>query len=313
MTAYLIRRIWQMIPTMIGVMLLVFVIFNVFGADPSVVLAGKIPSKEKIAAIQEQLGLLDPWWMQLLIFAKQVVTFDFGRSWSTNETVSSLLMARAPVTLTVMLQVWVLDALIAVSLASWVAYRRGSLTDRAVVAISTAAMSISLLLYVVIGQYVFGRMLGWFPVSGWASGDLWANITRYAPLPVFLMLLVSVAPSLRLYRSFVVEETNQDYVRTARAKGAGEGRVMVVHVLRNAAVPIVTNLGMQLPGLLIGSFLIEKIFSIPGVGGEIVVAVSNNDFPIIKAITVYTAMATMIANLLVDVLYKWLDPRVEFK
>ena len=116
-----------------------------------------------------------------------------------------------------------------------------------------------------------------------------------------------------MYRSFVVEETNQDYVRTARAKGAGEHRVMLVHVLRNAMVPIVTNIGMQLPGLLVGSFLIEKVFSIPGLGSEIVTAVSNNDFPMIKAITVYTAMITMVANLLVDLLYKRLDPRVEFK
>lgn len=311
--AYLIRRLWQMIPTLLGVILLVFVIFNVFGADPSTVLAGKFANKEKIETIRQSLGLSEPWWVQLQIFLRQVVTFDYGRSWSTNEPVTSLLLQRAPVTLTIMLQVWVLDALISILLAMWVAYRRGSLTDRSVVAICTAAMSISLLLYVVVGQYVFGSVLGWFPVSGWAPGDLLTNLVRYAPLPVILILMVSVAPSLRLYRSFVVEETNQDYVRTARAKGASEHRVMLVHVLRNALVPIVTNVGMQLPGLLVGSFLIEKVFSIPGLGSEIVTAVSNNDFPVIKAITVYTAMITMAANLLVDLLYKRLDPRVEFK
>lgn len=313
MSAYLFRRIWQMIPTLLGVILLVFFIFHVFGADPSTILAGKFANKEKIEAIRQQLGLSEPWWMQLWIFVKQVVHFDYGRSWSTNEMVSTLLADRAPVTLTIMLQVWMLDALISVSLALWVSYRRGSLTDRSIVAICTAAMSVSLLLYVILGQYVFGRLLGWFPVSGWAVGDLGTNLTRYAPLPVFLILMVSIAPSLRLYRSFVVEETNQDYVRTARAKGAGEHRVMLVHVLRNALVPIVTNVGMQLPGLLVGSFLIEKVFSVPGLGGEIVTAVSNNDFPVIKAITIYTAMLTMVANLLVDLLYKRLDPRVELK
>ncbi|WP_374354173.1 ABC transporter permease [Chitinimonas sp.] len=313
MSAYLFRRIWQMIPTLLGVILLVFCIFHLFGADPSAILAGKFPNKEKVEAIRQQLGLADPWWVQLCIFLKQVVTFDYGRSWSTNEVVTTLLAHRAPVTLTIMLQVWIFDAIIAVSLAMWVSYRRGSLTDRTVVAICTAAMSISLLLYVVIGQYVFGRVLGWFPVSGWAPGDLWTNLTRFAPLPVLLIMLVSIAPSLRLYRSFIVEETNQDYVRTARAKGAGENRVMLVHVLRNAMVPIVTNVGMQLPGLLVGSFLIEKVFSIPGLGSEIVAAVANNDFPVIKAITVYTAMLTMLANLLVDLLYKRLDPRVELK
>ncbi|MEO7105964.1 MAG: ABC transporter permease, partial [Rhodoferax sp.] len=192
--AYLIRRLWQMIPTLLGVILLVFVIFHVFGADPSTVLAGKFASKEKIETIRHALGLSEPWWVQLWIFLKQVVTFDYGRSWSTNEPVTNLLLQRAPVTLTIMLPVWMLDALISILLAMWVAYRRGSLTDRSVVAICTAAMSISLLLYVVVGQYVFGSVLGWFPVSGWSPGDLLTNLVRYAPLPVMLILMVSVAP-----------------------------------------------------------------------------------------------------------------------
>lgn len=312
MSAYLLRRIWQMIPTLIGVMLLVFFLFNLFGGDPAAVLAGKIASKEKIALIRAQLGVDEPIWVQLWLFAKQVVTFDFGRSWSTNELVSDIILKKAPVSMTVMLQVWLLDAIIAVLLAVAVAYRRGSLTDRAVVAICTAAMSISLLLYVVVGQYVFGLVLQWFPVMGW-SDSFWTNVSRYAPLPVILLLCVSVAPSLRLYRSFVVEEINHDYARTARAKGASEPRVMLVHVLRNAAVPIATNLALQLPGLFVGSFLVEKVFVIPGLGGEIVEAVMRSDFPVIKAITIYLAMMTMVVTLLVDVLYKWLDPRVELK
>lgn len=312
MSAYLLRRVWQMIPTLIGVMLLVFFLFNLFGGDPAAVLAGKIASKEKIALIRAQLGVDEPIWVQLWLFAKQVVTFDFGRSWSTNELVSDIILKKAPVSMTVMLQVWLLDAIIAVLLAVAVAYRRGSLTDRAVVAICTAAMSISLLLYVVVGQYVFGLVLQWFPVMGW-SDSFWTNVSRYAPLPVILLLCVSVAPSLRLYRSFVVEEINHDYARTARAKGASEPRVMLVHVLRNAAVPIATNLALQLPGLFVGSFLVEKVFVIPGLGGEIVEAVMRSDFPVIKAITIYLAMMTMVVTLLVDVLYKWLDPRVELK
>ena len=179
-------------------------------------------------------------------------------------------------------------------------------------AICTAAMSISFLLYVVIGQYLFGYVLGWFPVMGW-SDNFWVNISTYAPLPVLLALLVSMAPSTRLYRSFIVEETEHDYVRTARAKGASERRVMMVHVLRNAAIPIATNLALALPALFIGSFLIEKVFSIPGLGREVILAVDRSDFPVIKAITVYLAMLTMLVNLLVDLLYKWLDPRVQLK
>jgi len=312
MSAYLLRRLWQIIPTLGGVILLVFVLFNLFGGDPATILAGKIPSQEKILAIRQQLGLDQPWWIQLWIFVKQVVSFDFGRSWSTNEQVSQVILLKAPVSLTVMSQVWLLDAVISVLLALWVAYRRGSLTDRTVMAICTAAMSISFLLYVVIGQYLFGYVLGWFPVMGW-SDDFWVNISTYAPLPVLLALLVSMAPSTRLYRSFIVEETEHDYVRTARAKGASERRVMMVHVLRNAAIPIATNLALALPALFIGSFLIEKVFSIPGLGREVILAVDRSDFPVIKAITVYLAMLTMLVNLLVDLLYKWLDPRVQLK
>jgi peptide/nickel transport system permease protein len=312
MSAYLLRRLWQIIPTLGGVILLVFVLFNLVGGDPATILAGKIPSHEKILAIRQQLGLDQPWWVQLWIFIKQVITFDFGRSWSTNEYVSQVILQKAPVSLTVMGQVWLLDAVISVSLALWVAYRRGSLTDRAVMAICTAAMSISFLLYVVVGQYLFGYVFGWFPVMGW-SDDFWTNISTYAPLPVLLALLVSIAPSTRLYRSFIVEETEHDYVRTARAKGADEQRVMLVHVLRNAAIPIVTNLALALPALFIGSFLIEKVFSIPGLGREVILAVDRSDFPVIKAITIYLAMLTMLVNLLVDLLYKWLDPRVQLK
>lgn len=312
MIAYLLRRSWQTIPTLLGVILLVFILFKYFGGDPAAVLAGKIASKEKIELIRQQLGLSEPVWMQLWIFIQQVVTFDFGRSWSTNEPVSAILLHKAPVTLTIMLQVWVLDALIAVLLAIAIAYWRGSLTDRTVVGIATAAMSISLLLYAVLGQYLFGVVWDVFPVIGW-SDDLWTKLTRYAPLPVLLLLCVSLAPSLRLYRTFIVEETQQDYVRTARAKGASEHRVMLVHVLRNAAVPIVTNMAMQLPGLFVGSFIIEKIFVIPGLGGELVNAVQRSDFPAIKAITIYLAILTMLVNLAVDLLYRWLDPRVELQ
>jgi len=312
MFAYIVRRLWQMIPTMAGVILLVFVLFNQFGGDPGAILAGKGATPHKIAEIREQLGLNKSPAVQLGIFVKQVVTFDFGRSWSTNEPVSAILMREAPVSMTIMSQVWLFEALIAVLLALAVAYRRGTLTDRAIMTICTAAMSISFLLYIVVGQYVLGYKLGWFPVLGW-DDSFWVNIVKYAPLPVFLSLLVSVTPALRLYRSFIVEEASQDYVRTARAKGASENRVMLVHVLRNAAVPIVTNMALELPTLFVGSFLIEQVFSIPGVGQEIIQAAQRSDFPVMKAITIYTAALTMMVNLLVDLLYKWLDPRVELK
>jgi peptide/nickel transport system permease protein len=310
--AYVIRRLWQMIPTILGVILLIFFLFNWVGGDPAQVLAGKISNPEQIANIRKQLGVDEPYWVQLWVFIKQVFTFDFGRSWSTNEQVSHILLTRVGPTLTIMLPVVFIETTLAVLFAIMVAYVRGTLTDRAIMIVCTVAMSISFLVYIIFFQWLFGFILGWFPVQGW-SESFWKNLLTYAPLPIMLAVFVSLAPSLRLYRSFFLDEISQDYVRTARAKGVPEKKVMLKHVLRNAMIPILTNVGISLPGVFVGSFLLEVFFSIPGLGREIITAVNRSDFPVIKAVTVYLAVITMVINLLVDVMYKWVDPRVSFK
>ena len=312
MTAYIIRRLWQMIPTMLGVILLVFVLFNWVGGDPAYVLAGKISNQEQIDNIRRQLGVDQPAWVQLWIFIKQVLTGDFGASWSTNEKVSSILTTRLGPSLTVLGPLLVLDTLISIGLALAVAYVRGSLTDRAVMIACTIGLSISVLVVIIVFQYVFAYKFGWFPVQGWGNSFA-ENLFIYSLLPILIGLTVGIAPNLRLYRTFFLDEINQDYVRTARAKGLSENRIMWVHVLRNASIPIITHLMAGLPGLLLGSFLIERFFSIPGIGREVILAVERSDFPVIKALTVYVAFATMAANLLADLMYKAVDPRVQFK
>jgi peptide/nickel transport system permease protein len=312
MAAYLLRRLWQMVPTIFGVVLLVFFLFKYFGGDPAEILGGLNATPEQIDAIRQQLGLDQPVWVQLGIYLKSVVTFDWGKSWATNEQVSHLFATRLPATLTVMIPLLVLEVLLALPVAMWVAYRRGSLADRTIMIISTVALSVSFLVYIIVGQYLFGFQFGWFPVQGW-SDSTWTNLTTYVPLPVMLAVMVALAPYTRLYRTFFLDELGHDYVRTARAKGLTENRILFKHVLRNAMIPILTNVGLALPGVFIGSFLIEQFFSIPGLGREIVTAVNRSDFPVIKAVTVYLAMLTMIVNLLVDVLYKLVDPRVSFK
>jgi len=344
MIVYVIRRLWQMIPTLAGVMLLIFFLFNFVGGDPAVILAGKIPNPEQIANIRRQLGVDLPYWQQLLIFAKQVATFDFGRSWSTNEEVSKLILTRIGPTLTIMIPVLLIETTLAVILALGVTYVRGTLTDRVVMIVCTVAMSISLLVYIIVGQYYFAFQKGWFPVQGWSDSP-WRNLATYAPLPVMLTVLVGIAPSLRLYRTFflgenlllysslpilillvvsiapdlrlfrtfVLDEINQDYVRTARAKGLSERAVVLRHVLRNALIPVLTNMAIYLPGVMVGLFLLERFFSIPGLGREVIVAVERSDFPVIKAVTIYLSIFTMFINLFVDLLYKWADPRIQLK
>jgi peptide/nickel transport system permease protein len=310
--AYIIRRVWQMIPTLLGVMLLVFVIFNMVGGDPAYVLAGKISNQEQIDNIRKQLGVDQPYYVQLGIFAKQVLTGDFGASWSTNERISNILGTRLGPSLMVLVPLLFLETLLAIAFALAVAYVRGSLTDRAVMIICTAGMSISILVYIIVFQYWLAYKLGWFPVQGWGN-SFWENLFVYSSLPILIGLVVSIAPNLRLYRTFILDEINQDYVRTARAKGLSDNKIMWTHVLRNASIPIITHVMAGLPGLLIGAFLIERFFSIPGIGREVILAVERSDFPVVKAITIYVAVATMIVNLLADLMYKAVDPRVQLK
>ena len=312
MLAYVLRRLWQMLPTMAGVVLLVFILFNWVGGDPAYILAGKMSDAEAIANIRRQLGVDQPYYVQLGIFVKQILPADFGNAWSTGEAVSHIIASRLGPSLTVLIPLTILETGFGVALALAIAFVRGSLTDRAVMIACTIGMSISILVYIIMFQYGLAYKLGLFPVQGWGEHPL-ENLLRYASLPILIGLVVSIAPTLRLYRSFVLDEVNQDYVRTARAKGLGETRVMWVHVLRNAAIPIVTHVMASLPALLIGAFLLERFFGIPGIGREVILAVERSDFPVIKAITVYVAVATMLFNLLTDVLYQALDPRVQLR
>ena len=312
MVAYLIRRLWQMIPTLIGVVLLVFVLFHFFGGDPAEILGGLNATAEQIAAIRQQLKLDEPWYVQLWIFVKQIATFEWGRSWATNEAVSNLFATRLPATLTVMIPFLILDTLVALPIAMWVAYRRGSFSDRTIMVVTTVALSISFLVYIIIGQYVFGFQLGWFPVQGWSDSTL-TNLITFVPLPVLLAVMVGVSPQTRLYRTFFLDELGHDYVRTARAKGLTERSTLLRHVLRNALIPILTNVAVRLPGIFVGSFLLEVFFSIPGLGRELLLAVNRSDYPVIQAFAIYTAAITMLVNLATDLLYKLVDPRVVLK
>lgn len=312
MLFYLTRRLLQAIPTLLGVMLFVFILFNWVGGDPSYILAGKHLTADALARIRAQLGLDKSIFEQFFIFFKQVITLDFGTSWSTQQPVADIIQSRVGPSITLTSTMFALDLAIAIPLSLTVAYYHGTLTDRVVTLICTVAMSVSALVYIIVGQYWLAYRQGWFPVRGWGDSFL-TNLCIYVPLPVILGLLVSLGPDIRLYRSFFLEEINQDYVRTARAKGVPEHKIMLKHVLRNAMIPIITSIMMSLPFLMVGALLLERFFGIPGMGNEVVNAVEKSDFPVIKAITIYIALATMAFNLLADLVYQWIDPRVHIR
>jgi peptide/nickel transport system permease protein len=301
-----------MVPTLAGVILLIFFLFRAFGGDPAEILAGQVASAEQIEAIRRELGLDRPWTTQLWIFVRGILAFDFGRSWITREAVSDIFLTRLPATLTITIPIVLLEVFLALPIAMLVAYFRGSLLDRLATALSVGAMSVSFLVYIIVGQYLLAFEWGLFPVQGWGD-SAWKNLLTYAPLPVLLAALVSLAPQIRLYRSFFLDETKADYVRTARAKGLSEPAIMAKHVLRNAMIPVLTNVALLLPGVFAGSFLLEIFFSIPGLGREVYLAVNRSDYPVIQAFTVYLAALTMLVNLAADVLYRLVDPRIQLR
>jgi peptide/nickel transport system permease protein len=297
---------------MAGVILLVFFLFNWIGGDPAYVLAGLFSNQEQIDSIRAELGLDQPLVVQFGFLSNKWPPSTLATVGQQGESVADIFATRLPASLTLMAPLLLIETLVALVLAVGLAWVRGSSIDRGTMVVFTALMSVSILVFIILGQYVLAYRLGWFPVQGW-SDDYWKNISTYAPLPILLGLLVSIAPNTRLFRSFVLDEVEQDYVRTARAKGLSEPRVMFVHVLRNALIPVITFVISNLPGLLLGAFLLERFFGIPGVGREIILAVERSDFPVIKAVTVYVAIATMIFNLIGDVLYRMTDPRVQLR
>lgn len=308
--SYHLRSVRAPLLTLLGTMLCLFILFHTVAGDPSYLLAGKGASPADIARIRTQLGLDLPWPHQLGRFLLRLITLDFGESWATREPVNALLRSRLPASLILLVPLLVLETLIALGLALVVARVQGSLTDRLISGLCTAAMSVSLLVYILLGQYWLAFRWEWFPVQGW--GDTPWHSLRFAVLPILLGIVVSLAPNLRLYRSMLTEAMRYDYVRTARANGLSEWQVMQ-HVLRNALIPISTYLIQQLPGLLTGAFLLERFFSIPGMGREVLLAVDRSDLPVLEAVTFYVALATIASTIIADAVYRRADPRVRLE
>jgi|KBSMisStandDraft_5_1062788.scaffolds.fasta_scaffold16165_3 peptide/nickel transport system permease protein len=307
MTRFLLRRLGQALAVVFGVALLTFLLFHAFAPDPVRAALGQHANASSVAALRAQWGLDRPLLQQFWLFLSQIIHFDFGRSFVNGDDLATLIGNGAWVSLAVTVPPFVAGLLISVAVALFVAYHRGGRIDRLSRALFVGGMSVSALVYVIVLQYGLAYKLGWFPINGYAGG--WAA-PHYLLLPWLILLAVSIGPDVRLYRNVLLNEVRADHVRTARAKGASEARVLVRHVLPNAAIPILTNTVSSLPFLILGSLLLERFFSIPGIGDLVVSSLANGDFPVLKAVTVLSALALVAFNLLTDLLYVWADPRV---
>jgi peptide/nickel transport system permease protein len=307
MLAYVARRVLYTLPVLLGVAMLVFMLFHGVGEDPVRVALGQHATATSIAELREKWGLDRPLPLQFLHFLGQIVTFDYGESFTSGEKLSRLFAAGATVSLTLTVPPFVMGFVVNVALGLLVAYYRGSWLDRFSTALFIMAMSISYLVYIIACQYLLAYRLDLFPISGYEPG---LSGLVYFLLPWIIIMLVGMGPDVRLYRTLFLDETSADYVRTARAKGLSEPAVLFKHVLKNAMIPIVTYTMVAIPFLILGAFLMERYFSLPGIGDLMITAINNGDFPVLKGLTMVIAIAYSAMVLITDIVYAWVDPRV---
>lgn len=305
---YTLRRLLYVIPVILGVCAIIFLIFNVVAPDPALIILGKHATAEQVIEIREQLGLNLPLWQQYLDIVKSAFTFDFGRSWSTKQEIIEMIKAGAVPSATLSFPAFFLSTVLGITIALLVAFYRGSWFDKITVVGCVTLMSVSSLAYILFGQWFFAYKLGWFEISGYEYG--FPYFIPYILLPAIIWVMLSVGPDVRFYRTIMLDEIYQDYVRTARSKGLSEKLILFKHVLKNAMIPIITNVVIQIPFLILGALLLESFFSIPGLGSITLNAINSSDFPVIRAMTVLSAVAYIIFSVITDVLYTLVDPRV---
>jgi peptide/nickel transport system permease protein len=319
--AFVLRRLGYGIVVVLGVLLFLFVLFFGF-VTPEDMARQAIGDKAPPEAIEQWIvnhgydkprlwNPGDPDDTLLVDHFTRMLTFDFGRSDADNVPIVERLRSGVGPSLSLTVPLLLLGVLISIAVSLFVAYFRDTYIDTVGVTLCVLAMSVSIVIYIIGGQYLIGKTLKWFPISGFDYDPRVA--WRFLALPILVALAASVGESVRFYRTVFLEETNRDYVRTARAKGAGDGRVMARHVLRNALIPILTQVVMAIPFLFTGSILLESFFGIPGLGSITVEAIHANDFATLRVMVFIGALAFIAGQILTDLSYALVDPRVRLE
>ena len=315
MASFLIRRLLAVLPVLLVVSLLVFFMLRLAPGDPAAVIAGNNATSEDIANIRAHMGLDKPIAVQYVLWMSQVLQGDLGYSYYLSKPVTALVAQRIEPTLSLALGTVLLAVCIAVPLGSLAAWRMGGWLDRGLSAFSVAGFSVPVFVIAYLLIYVFAMQLQWLPVQGYKpisgpqSQGTWAWM-RQLILPWLTLSTVYVALIARITRASVSEALQEDFIRTARAKGLTERTVLVRHALANAAVPIVTVIGIGVALLIGGVVVTETVFAIPGLGSLTVDAVLNRDFPVIQGLVLLFSLSYVLINLLVDTSYVCLDPRI---
>ena len=303
MLKYTLRRILETIPTTLGILLLSFVLFNVFGGSPAAVILGKNATAEAIAAFDHKWGYDQPILVQFVRFVGGICRGDFGFSLENHEPVIDVLARGLGPTLSLTVPILVLGTLFALVLSMLSAAFRGRVVDKTILFTSTLFMSVNYVVWVLAGQFFLSYKLALFPVWGYQSAF-------YLVLPVLIGVLSTLGTDVRFFRTAILDELYKPYVLTARAKRLKGSTIMTRHVLRNALIPIVTYVSLSIPWLFSGSLLLESFFGIPGLGSVSLSAIHSSDMAVVRTVVVLGALLYQFVNLATDLLYAALDPRV---
>jgi peptide/nickel transport system permease protein len=313
MLAYIIRRILATIPVMAVVALFVFSLLYIAPGDPAAVIAGDQATPADVERIRQSLGLDRPFAIRFGEWVWQILHADLGTSIFTNLPVAAMIAQRIEPTLSLMAVTLIFSVSIAVPIGVMAAWKADTIIDRAIMTFAVLGFSVPVFVIGYLLAYIFALRLDWLPVQGYTplSEGLWPWLENLI-LPALALGCVYVALIARITRAAMLEVLQQDYIRTARAKGTGQTTILFVHALKNAAVPIVTVIGIGIALLIGGAVVTETVFAIPGVGRLTVDAILRRDYPVIQGIVLLFSFVYVFINLLIDLLYTVLDPRIRY-
>jgi peptide/nickel transport system permease protein len=331
MLGFIIRRTLLVIPTLLGMTVVIFLMLSITPGDPAELLLGERATQESLDAMREYLGLKEPLYVQYGMFLKRVVSFDLGETIWSREKVSTEIMERFPATIELALSAMLISSILGVILGIVSATRQYSWFDYTSMVGSLMGVSMPVFWLGLVLMLVFSLTLGWFPMSGrlgaeidlpivtnfyvidallaW-DGEALKDVLLHLALPAIALSTIPLAIVARMTRSSMLEVLRQDYIKTAKAKGLSETKIVLKHALRNGLIPVVTVVGLQLGALLGGAVITETIFAWPGVGRLVVTAITARDYPLVQAATLLVSVYFVGINLLLDVLYVYIDPRI---
>lgn len=304
MGKFIAKRLLAMIPVLIGITFIIYTILALTPGDPAVSILGETATQEQIEELREEMGLNDFFVIRYFKYIFNAVRGDFGTSYRTGLSVVSELMARLPYTFILAFFGVGLATIIGVPIGIVSAVKQYTLTDNVVTAVAMIMCSVPPFWLSLMLMMLFSLKLGWFPSIG---VDSWRNFV----IPIVAMAIGNMATMIRMTRSMMLEVIREDYIRTARAKGASERTIILKHALRNAILPVVTQVGISFGFQLGGAMVCETVFSIPGLGNMIITAVRQKDIPMVMGAIIFVAAAISLVNLLMDVVYVWIDPRLK--